>query len=547
MSDNKHVISTGGNDKAVFQFKFSFDSEQEEDDAYEDIDDKNENPDLEEENEYYKEEEINADEFGASKPWIGELKASSPEINITKDMGKPPKENISRLKYVFGYRAFDSRMNIKYTKDENKIVYTTAALGIVLDKKTNTQRYFTNHEEDIVSLCIHPNKSTVATGQMAAKGKAKFIDLYVWNVNNLPEKTNVLAEDRSKCPKGVSNLKGALLRAIRILQFSPDGKKLVGNGQDDQNSIALWDTSNLNRITLINTAKVDAARVLDITWVDNEQFVTVGPKHIKYFKVKGRNITSSKGSFGKNKVEPLCCVCSAFNKIFTGTTKGNLISWTGGKAASLINICKNGAVFCLYYNDKQKLMFAGSADGVIIAYDNGKLNEKYRLELKKITQSPTDCGIRAMDINSKGEMVVGTKGGEIVEINLKEKRLIKTLMKSHYDNELWGLTVNPQNSLEIATGGGDKTLRIWDLKDNKQKGFLMLNEDFRALDWSSNGEFIVIGSMKGNIYYVNVSNMKISEPYKSLFYSEEKEKTGEYIQWIQELKISPDSTKVAYG
>ena len=30
-------------------------------------------------------------------------------------MGKEPKENISRLKYIFGYRAFDSRMNIKYT------------------------------------------------------------------------------------------------------------------------------------------------------------------------------------------------------------------------------------------------------------------------------------------------------------------------------------------------------------------------------------------------------------------------------------------------
>ena len=57
-------------------------------------------------------------------------------------MGKEPKENICRLKYVFGYRAFDSRMNIKYTLDENKIVYTTDTLGIVLDKKTNKQRYF---------------------------------------------------------------------------------------------------------------------------------------------------------------------------------------------------------------------------------------------------------------------------------------------------------------------------------------------------------------------------------------------------------------------
>ena len=54
--------------------------------------------------------------------------------------------------------------------------------------------------------------------------------------------------------------------------------------------------------------------------------------------------------------------------------------------------------------------------------------------------------------------------------------------------------------------------------------------------------------MKGNIYYVNVSDMKISQPFKSLFYSEEKDiKTGEYIKWIQELKISPDDSMVAFG
>jgi len=29
-------------------------------------------------------------------------------------------------------------------------------------------------------------------------------------------------------------------------------------------------------------------------------------------------------------------------------------------------------------------------------------------------------------------------------------------MKSHCDNELWGLTLNPKNSYQIETGGGDK-------------------------------------------------------------------------------------------
>ena len=153
-----------------------------------------------------------------------------------------------------------------------------------------------------------------------------------------------------------------------------------------------------------------------------------------------------------------------------------------------------------------------------------------------------------MDINSKGEMVIGTKGNEIVEINLEQKKLVKTLLKSYYDLELWGLTINPQNSYEISTGGGDNTLGIWNIKkEDQQNGFLMLNEDFRAIDWSSNGKCIIIGSMKGNIYYVNVSNMQISQPFKSFFYSEEIDKNwGEYLKWIQELKISPDNSIAAY-
>ena len=54
--------------------------------------------------------------------------------------------------------------------------------------------------------------------------------------------------------------------------------------------------------------------------------------------------------------------------------------------------------------------------------------------------------------------------------------------------------------------------------------------------------------MHGNIYYVNESDLKISNPFKSLFYFDEKNiKTREYFNWIQELKISPDNTNVAYG
>ena len=51
---------------------------------------------------------------------------------------------------------------------------------------------------------------------MATKGKAKYIDLYIWNLNNLTIKVNVLAEKWNKCLKDVSNLKCALLICLYI-------------------------------------------------------------------------------------------------------------------------------------------------------------------------------------------------------------------------------------------------------------------------------------------------------------------------------------------
>jgi microtubule-associated protein-like 6 len=101
-------------------------------------------------------------EFGASKPFLGEVKASTPKGYVPpKGAGYAPNNNL-KIKYVHGYRAFDTRMNVKYTYDD-KVVYHAAALGIVLDKGTNTQTYFQGHHEDMVALALHPNGKVVAT------------------------------------------------------------------------------------------------------------------------------------------------------------------------------------------------------------------------------------------------------------------------------------------------------------------------------------------------------------------------------------------------
>ncbi len=46
------------------------------------------------------------------------------------------------------------------------IVYHVAAVGIVYNKAKHSQRFYTQHTDDILCLCIHPLKDIVATGQV---------------------------------------------------------------------------------------------------------------------------------------------------------------------------------------------------------------------------------------------------------------------------------------------------------------------------------------------------------------------------------------------
>lgn len=46
-----------------------------------------------------------------------------------------------KLKHIHGYRGLDCRDNLFYVDDGNKIVYSAAGAGIVLDLKTGQNRY----------------------------------------------------------------------------------------------------------------------------------------------------------------------------------------------------------------------------------------------------------------------------------------------------------------------------------------------------------------------------------------------------------------------
>ena len=84
-------------------------------------------------------------------------------------------------------------------------------------------------------------------------------------------------------------------------------------------------------------------------------------------------------------------------------------------------------------------------------------------------------------------------------------------MKGHYDGQLTGLAVSKVDN-KFVTCGGDKTVRIWDVKTFPNVSTAILDNDLSAIDWSYDGSSIVVGDDKGNIYLLkyNKKDNKLS-------------------------------------
>ena len=94
-------------------------------------------------------------------------------------------------------------------------MYTTAALGVVLDPSSGKQDFFGLHQEDVVSLAVHPGGEIAASGARAPFSRKKLVDVFVWDIAT----QEVLAR-----------LSGFHRGGVGCLKFSPSGSKLLTIG-----------------------------------------------------------------------------------------------------------------------------------------------------------------------------------------------------------------------------------------------------------------------------------------------------------------------------
>ncbi|XP_046848411.1 echinoderm microtubule-associated protein-like 6 [Xenia sp. Carnegie-2017] len=414
-----------------------------------------------------------------------------------------------RLEWVYGYRGHQCRNNLYFTASKD-LVYFVAGVGIVYNLKGNTQRFFLGHNDDIICLALHPEKQFVATGQV---GKDPYI--CVWDTKNC---------------KNVSILKDAHQQGVASLSFNASGNNLASVGLEDYHLICIWDWK---RGKLLASVNGHSDRVFDLNFNPNNdnQMVSCGVKHIKFWKWQGNSLKPQKGIFGKGgEIQTMLCVVFGLNGIaYAGTLAGDIYKWEKNNLVGSIH-GHQAAVFTIH---KSTDGFAtGSKDGSIILWDN---NFKV---VTKIDLVNSDIGYKGLSLRSvcwSGDrIIVGTNDSEILEVLASNKESARTIVQGHAEGELWALAVHPKKTM-FATGSDDCSIRLWSFSDRLLLARIDLDHMIRSLAFHPDGSQIAGGLSNGS--FIVLKTRDLSEILR----------TKDRNEVIHELKYSPDGAYLAVG
>ena len=214
--------------------------------------------------------------------------------------------------YIYGYRSYDTRNNIGYNA-QGDVVYHTAACGIVLNKKSNTMKVNTSHNDDITCLDVNTSKGLVATAEMG-----RWPSLIVWDANTLETKT-VFAKK--------------LERSISNVAISKSGKYVAATAMNDKHEIAVYDIQK-NALVAFGDGPRSVVFALKFNSQEDEVILAC-QREVIFSSFNSGKIINKKGIFGKAPLNPNLSIANLGDSVVTSMSTGLLILWKGNFASKV--------------------------------------------------------------------------------------------------------------------------------------------------------------------------------------------------------------------
>ncbi|XP_043999463.1 echinoderm microtubule-associated protein-like 1 isoform X2 [Gambusia affinis] len=385
--------------------------------------------------------------------------------------------NKLKLDWVYGYRGRDCRSNL-YLLPTGETVYFIASVVVLFNVDEQLQRHYTGHTDDIKCLAVHPDKITIATGQVAgtsSDGKQLAPHVRVWDSVSL-NTLHVLGA-------------GFFDRALVCLAFSKS------NGG---NTLCVVDDSNDHVLSVWSCWYSGCLLNWTCFFLEfSRQQWTTQITHVFYFctisfsvqPYQWRHIVDVRLFEKQEKPKFVLCVTFAENgDTITGDSSGNILVWGKGtnRISRVIQGAHEGSIFavCMLRNGA---LVSGGKDRRLISWDSS-----YQ-QIQTVEVLEFFGPIRTI-AEGRGETVlIGTTKNFVLQGSLDGEFI--PITQGHTD-ELWGLAVHPWKP-QFLTCGYDRQVCMWDSSTHQLIWTKTLEDTAQSAGFHPSGAVVAVGTQTG--------------------------------------------------
>ncbi|NWV26294.1 EMAL1 protein, partial [Origma solitaria] len=385
-----------------------------------------------------------------------------------------------KLEWVYGYRGRDCRSNL-YLLPTGETVYFIASVVVLFNVEEQLQRHYTGHNDDVKCLAVHPDRITIATGQVAGTskdGKQLPPHVRVWDSVTL-NTLHVIGM-------------GFFDRAVTCIAFSKSngGSSLCSVDDSNDHVLSVWDWQKEEKLADVKCSN-EAVFAADFHPTDTNIIVTCGKSHLYFWTLEGNSLIKKQGLFEKQE-KPKFVLCVTFSEngdTITGDSSGNILVWGKGtnRISHAVQGAHEGGIFALCMLRDGTLVSGGGKDRKLISW-NGNYQKIHKTEI------PEQFGPIRTVAEGKGDVVlIGTTRNFVLQGTLTGDFF--PITQGHTD-ELWGLAVHSSKP-QFFTCGHDKHITLWDATTHHPIWDKIIEDPAQSSGFHPSASVVAVGTLTG--------------------------------------------------